>query len=112
MISTKVGILGGGEDSRNCLKRGLKLPRRSSHHIFHPWLIEIHQDMLAPGHSGFVIDKTTFALRMNVLEVLKDGEDEAEVDQLVGIGECRERLTRWRNSPSKYLGVVDQYLCD
>jgi hypothetical protein len=40
--------------------------------------------MFAPGRPGFVIDETTFALRMNVLEVLKDGEDETEVNQLVG----------------------------
>jgi hypothetical protein len=46
---------------------------------FHAGLIEIHQDMLAPGRPGFVIDETTFVLRMNVLEVFKDGEDGTEV---------------------------------
>src|ERR1017187_7894638 len=34
MISTKVATFGTGEDSRKFRKRGLKLPRRSSHHIF------------------------------------------------------------------------------
>ena len=68
--------------------------------------------MLAPGYAGFVIDETTFMLRMNILEVFKDGEDETKVDQLVGIGERRERLTRCRNSPGEYLGMIDQYRCN
>jgi hypothetical protein len=47
----------------------------------HIWVIEIqHQDMLAPGDPGLVIDETTFVPRMNVLEVLKNGEDKTEVE--------------------------------
>ena len=49
---------------------------------------------------------------MNVLEVLKDGEDETEVDQLVGIGERRERLARCCNSPGEHLRMIDQHLRD
>jgi hypothetical protein len=36
MTSTNVGTFGGGENSRKVLKRGSKLPRRNSHHIFTP----------------------------------------------------------------------------
>ena len=48
--------------------------------------------MLAPGYPGFVIDETTFVLRMNVLEMLKHREDGTEVDHLLAIGESSWEL--------------------